>query len=1492
MFGSGASAPNDGGAGGGGWYGGGTTGGSQTIPSSASGSDCNGGAGGSGYVYTSSTSGNYPSGCLLNSNYYLIDAQTIAGDVAFPDTTFNGTTETGHEGHGYARIITRGKKAEMYKIKVKPTYNDTLRDTICAGQVYIYEDSVYTLSGDYTHSRNSVLGCDSITVLRLFVKDTFHTERYDTICRSEIFNYGNGLMTYRPTNASMYDTTILYVHTAFNGCDSNVVVNLHVNDTFRDIHNDTICRSAVYSGHGLTYTPIRVSDTVLINRLSSVHGCDSTIEIRLHINDTAHRDTNITICRNGSFVYGNNLINYTPNRTNFSDTLIIYTHQTATGCDSNIYFHVHVNDTFRTFINATICRNETYTYTGNNGNSISYTPNRTGFNDTTILTVNRTIHGCDSTIEIRLHINDTAHRDTNITICRNEAFVYGNNLINYTPNRTNFSDTLIIYTHTTATGCDSNIYFHVHINDTAHRDTNITICRNGSFVYGNNLINYTPNRTNFTDTLIIYTHQTATGCDSNIYFHVHVSDTAHRDTNITICRNGSFVYGNNLINYTPNRTNFTDTLIIYTHQTVAGCDSNIYFHVHVNDTFYRDTNITICRDGSFVYGNNLINYTPNRTNFSDTLIIYTHQTAAGCDSNIYFHVHVSDTFRTTRYDTICRNEIFVYGNNLITYRPTNVRLYDTTMIYLHQTVSNCDSNVVIRLHINDTFRDIVYDTICRSVIYSNHGLTYIPTANIHDTVLINRITSRTGCDSTIEIRLHVNDTARYVEYDTICRSDFFYRYGLYIAPTATVTDTMRLRRIILPSGCDSVVEVHVHVNDTFRNIVHDTICRGDVYVGHGITCTPSANVSDSILINRLSTVFGCDSVIELHLHVKDTFRTYRYDTICAGSAFIYERLSFSTSQTIVYTHTAQSGCDSNVVVNLFVSDTIRDTVYRTICSGATFDTLGQSFYLQGVHTLHMRLSSGCYNNLVIVLNVNDTIRDTIENRISAGQTWTVNTETYSLDGWYRQTFQTRAGCDSILHLHLIVSDTITDTLFYSVCAGRTITVNDSVYSRTGWYRQQLRTPNGSDSILFINLIVEDTLREHLFDTICSGDTLYFNGTGYMATGVYRYQTSTQEGCDSIAILHLQVNDTIAVHVYDTLCVNGTYNFFGTILERTGTYYHHLPRVNSGCDSTIAFHLYIRDSIRTVLYDTICNNSTFTFGDTIVANTGRYWRKLRSYTGCDSLVCLNLTVLDYPTLALTVSGGNCKGDSVIISAQTNANYITWSSFPTDSSLFGQEHNMTVSVTPTRYTEYIATVDIQPYNCNSSEVISLSKPTPLEARMSVNPLPITTDNLQTTFTDVSVGNVVSRQWSFHEDDITAADRFSTDSIARYTPTLESDSLEVVLMVTNDLGCHDTLTKVFPIYKGDIWVPNAFTPGTQGTGNNYLFRVGHNNVTEYEIHIYSRAGLLVFHSTDPDMSWDGTHNYKDCVGGSYVYIIRYQTNKHPGQTFEKKGSVMLIR
>lgn len=112
-FGIGGHTSYNGGGGGGGWYGAYPAGGQTTPATGSSGSDTSGSPGGSGYVYTSATASNYPSGCLLNSSYYLSAAKTIAGNTSFTSPT--GSSETGHSGNGYCRItVIECKNTALY----------------------------------------------------------------------------------------------------------------------------------------------------------------------------------------------------------------------------------------------------------------------------------------------------------------------------------------------------------------------------------------------------------------------------------------------------------------------------------------------------------------------------------------------------------------------------------------------------------------------------------------------------------------------------------------------------------------------------------------------------------------------------------------------------------------------------------------------------------------------------------------------------------------------------------------------------------------------------------------------------------------------------------------------------------------------------------------------------------------------------------------------------------------------------------------------------------------------------------------------------------------------------------------------------------------------------------------------------------------------------------------------------------------------------------
>lgn len=124
-----------GGAGGGGWYGG-----SGNYPDS-SGDDDRGGGGGSGYIYTAATASNYPSGCLLNSNYYLSDAQTIAGNTSFPSTS--GGTETGHQGNGYISITVINVKSLNLPANIGGSWKDSDECYVKVNDLWKTIDSMY-----------------------------------------------------------------------------------------------------------------------------------------------------------------------------------------------------------------------------------------------------------------------------------------------------------------------------------------------------------------------------------------------------------------------------------------------------------------------------------------------------------------------------------------------------------------------------------------------------------------------------------------------------------------------------------------------------------------------------------------------------------------------------------------------------------------------------------------------------------------------------------------------------------------------------------------------------------------------------------------------------------------------------------------------------------------------------------------------------------------------------------------------------------------------------------------------------------------------------------------------------------------------------------------------------------------------------------------------------------------------------------------------------
>ena len=1545
----GAGTSCTGGAGGGGgWYGG--SGGKSGAPST-----CGSAGGGSGYVYTAATASNYPNGCLLNSSYYLDNAQTFAGNSPFPSPT--GASETGHEGEGHARIILRGSRE--FTILVLDNTVATMTDTtlnICNNQSADLEINfqgtppfTYRITGDTadrtcnTHQAHVTVSPTittnyQVTYVAGDICEGKTSNTYTTVmvCDQPIIcagdtaylpagstwyydpNMGQAVMdtfvtpmattTYYGNNNATFTVTVNPVATAsifsntYNVCDSTAVLNIFFSGTtpfYYRITGDTADRVA-YSD--TVYIPVSPDTTTQYhitafrdvycsgfynNDMATVMICDQPVICK---GDTVWLDTSKTWFYDSTmldtirtrFVVPTQTTTYYGGGGKGGDTINFR----YTGAEQTYTIPDGVDSVLMQVWGAEGGDGDNYSGTGapHNGGKGGYSVGKMPVSAGDVLYVyvgQKGLHNAGSStawngggaIGVTSYPMGSGGGGTDIRVGGNTLYHRvivagggggggncsiggaGGGLSGIQPaTSTQFSSRVAGVGGGQTTGYQFGV-------GQGLNGENLTGGGGGGWYGGSQGTNSTGGGGG---SGYVYTAATAgsypAGCMLN--------SSRYLDNAQTIAGDMAF----------PDTT--------YRGTTETGHEGNGYariitlgpkmqiFRVTVKPSYSDTIRDTICAGSSFTHNDSV--YTVQGT-YYQYFESYDH-----CDSIEVIEVTVNDTLRDTIHPIICTGVTFdtnghlgcvpVNGQNYAPYWRTGVYTQ-----YLRDTVTGCFQNLVIDLTVSDTIRDTVWHTICPSGHFTINGETYRDTGTFRQ-----HLRTAGGCDSILAIVIDRSDTLRETIYRNMCKGSQYPLNGYVYTDTGTYKQPLTNL-----DGCDSILTVVLSFSDTLRDTIHPIICAGDTFVHNGIKYYQTSMNNQYFV-----SAYGCDSLIYIDLTVRDTIFEHVYDTICAGASVTYNGETFTLPGDYHQILQSVVNCDSFLTVHIHVNDTIRDTIYDTVCAGQTITVNNETFWVQGEYRQWLRdAGTDCFHNYVIYLTVNDTIRDTIEPWICAGQVFYWNRVPYSIDGWYRQEFRTPQGCDSILHIHLIVGDTLRDTVYFSVCSGHTLTHNNVTYDSTGWYRQNLKNFDDCDSILHIHLTIEDTLRGYVYDTICYGDTYTFNGSDYYIPGTYQYVTRNTEGCDSIAYLYLHVNDTIITHIYDTICRDDQYYYLDTAYDQTGVYYHLLHRT-TGCDSTVVLHLFERDSIQSVHYDTICNNTTYRYYDQLLVRTGRYPHRHTSVlTGCDSTEWLALTVLDYPILSILDSGSYCEGGHATLKANTTGNYITWTSSPYDPTMNGQDHNFTIYVAPDRYTEYTATVDIRPYNCRSTEVHAVNKPAKVEARISMSPEEITAENLQCAFTDVSVGTIMYREWLFHERIPTIPDKqFFGDRTVNYTSSIENDTLEVRLIVVNDEGCYDTAINFYPVFRGDVWVPSAFTPGRIGA--NRLLKVGHYNLIEFEIFIYTREGLLVFHSDDPEISWDGTYNYKDCKTGSYVYVVHYRTKSRPSESYEKKGSVLLIR
>jgi len=107
----------------------------------------------------------------------------------------------------------------------------------------------------------------------------------------------------------------------------------------------------------------------------------------------------------------------------------------------------------------------------------------------------------------------------------------------------------------------------------------------------------------------------------------------------------------------------------------------------------------------------------------------------------------------------------------------------------------------------------------------------------------------------------------------------------------------------------------------------------------------------------------------------------------------------------------------------------------------------------------------------------------------------------------------------------------------------------------------------------------------------------------------------------------------------------------------------------------------------------------------------------------------------------------------------------------------------------------------------------------------------------------------------------------------PSVETD-YQVTLIVFNDFGCSDTITKVIIIIDDILVFPNVITPNSDGV-NDYFEITNSDKYANNVLQVFNRWGKIVFEQQNYDNKWDGGN----LADGTYFYIFKYLDNVYNG-------------
>lgn len=351
----------------------------------------------------------------------------------------------------------------------------------------------------------------------------------------------------------------------------------------------------------------------------------------------------------------------------------------------------------------------------------------------------------------------------------------------------------------------------------------------------------------------------------------------------------------------------------------------------------------------------------------------------------------------------------------------------------------------------------------------------------------------------------------------------------------------------------------------------------------------------------------------------------------------------------------QKNCDLLIVKGCLSSSAVLNL---TVCPGATIQYQNVTLGAGDTHDFILKNAEGCDSTLHVEVKERLVGKGQVRVMVCAGGTFLYqNTPVWA--GETRDfTVTTAQGCDSVVQVQVVARTVGTDTLRARVCMGERF-VYQSTPVGVGETRDfTLQTSDGCDSVVTVQVAAYAVPASSFEVRVCAGSSFSYLGQEVAAGTTRTFTMSSWRGCDSTVTVKVTekaaVTHTMTVHI----CADAVYLYQNTALIPGQSEIFTL-KTPTGCDSVVTVNVLPLARSTSALHQKVCAGETFTYygielrpGDVQVFD-------LTSWRGCDSLVTVSVEAYA-PPVPVVLRETICPG--------TTFDYQGKSWAPGDSAVF--------------------------------------------------------------------------------------------------------------------------------------------------------------------------------------------------------------------------------